>query len=663
MTPERLRQIRDVFEAALEHSPELRPAFLDEVCRDQVLRSEVHKLLDAHERTSGILDHPLLAEPKFPKMEGRRIGPYEIVREIGHGGMGTVYLAVRADDVFRKQVAIKLVRPEVSSAEVVRRFRQEREILAALDHPNIARLLDGGETEDGLLYVVMEYVNGQRIDVHCDLKRLALTERLQVFQSLCTATQYLHRQGVVHRDLKPGNVLVTTEGTVKVLDFGIAKLLRPVTEATALITLTGLQLMTPEYASPEQVKGNATSPLTDIYALGVILYELLTGHRPYRIQSRILHEIVRAICEEPPTRPSTVVTQTENVLDSDRQITPDAVGLVRRCSPEDLKHRLGGDLDNILLKALEKEPRQRYLSVQHFSEDIAAHLEGRPVTARTASALYRSAKFFQRHRIVIIAVVALTITLATGGIKINRTGVLALACGVAVLALWYASTDRRLGQRIAESGLYRYPGYFAAAAAIVLIFLPLTYGNYALAGFWLACCLYLGTNLAAWMSRDRWSGPLILDLSQPRDQSGILIVTLLGVSAVGPIIYKIVRHEPIGVNDVGFALMWIFLLLTKLVVESRLEIRERGIVNMGRLWRWVDIESYEWEAELRHHLFLQLAPGSLTVLKLNVRRKLAFLPPVRLRVPRHRVQEVGALMSRYLSDWPVLTAVSSVLRE
>ena len=224
MTPERLRQVRDVFEAALEHPPELRAAFLDDACDpDGELRGEVQKLLDAHEQSGGVLDQPLLVEPRVPKMEGRRIGPYEIVRELGRGGMGTVYLALRADDVFRKQVAIKVVRPEVGGAEVVRRFRQEREILAALDHPNIARLLDGGETEDGLLYVVMEYVDGQPVVTYCDHKRLNLIDRLHLFRWLFAAVQYLHQHGVVHRDLKPGNILVTTEGTVKVLDFGIAK--------------------------------------------------------------------------------------------------------------------------------------------------------------------------------------------------------------------------------------------------------------------------------------------------------------------------------------------------------------------------------------------------------------------------------------------------------
>ena len=250
--------------------------------------------------------------PDSPQSGGLCIERYELLRELGHGGMGTVYLATRADDVYHKHVAIKVVRRGAGGEEVVRRFRQEREILAMLDHPNIARLLDGGSTTNGLPYFVMDYVAGQPIDRYCDEGRLPVGDRLKLFSTVCAAVEYAHQHGVVHRDLKPSNILVNQEGVVKLLDFGIAKLLHTETDgATTLLTGDGLRIMTPEYASPEQVKGENVGVATDLYSLGVILYELLTGHRPYRIRTRLIHEVMRVICEEEPTRPSAVVTTIE----------------------------------------------------------------------------------------------------------------------------------------------------------------------------------------------------------------------------------------------------------------------------------------------------------------------------------------------------------------
>src|SRR5207248_236370 len=234
-----------------------------------------------------------------------------VLREIGHGGMGTVYLALRDDDVVQKQVAIKVVRAGAGEADVLRRFRQERAILASLDHPAIARLIDAGSTEEGLPYFVMDYVDGEPIDTWCDRHKLNVTERLKLFRAVCSGVQYAHQHLVVHRDLKPANILVTAEGEVKLLDFGIAKLVdREATPMDRAATETLIRRMTPEYASPEQVRGEPIHTASDVYALGVVLYELLTGHRPYRMRSYLMHEVERVICEEEPTRPSVVVTET-----------------------------------------------------------------------------------------------------------------------------------------------------------------------------------------------------------------------------------------------------------------------------------------------------------------------------------------------------------------
>lgn|SRR5262245_1045866 len=427
MTPERFRKIRNLYEAALEKDTEARQVFLREACSgDEALLNDVEHLLIAHERTAGFIQTPIFEiaaleseEQAIPRMEGRRIGAYQVLREIGRGGMGAVYLCSRADDVFHKQVAIKIVRPTGESTSLLRRFRQEREILASLDHPNIARLFDGGSTDEGLPYFVMEYVDGLRIDSWCNQKKLNVTERLELFRHVCAAVQYAHRHLVVHLDLKPSNILVTSEGTVKLLDFGIARLLRPRgEEAAPFLTLTGttLQCMTPEYASPEQIKGMPISTTSDVYSLGVVLYGLLTGHQPYRMNSRILHEIARVICEEDPALPSTIVTEIEELAGEGRsttRLTPEIVSAVREGNPARLKRRLEGDLDNILLKALQKEPPRRYGSVEQLNEDLRRHLEGLPVNARKDTFIYRSMKFVKRNRAGVTAGVFAAAMLAT----------------------------------------------------------------------------------------------------------------------------------------------------------------------------------------------------------------------------------------------------------
>jgi non-specific serine/threonine protein kinase/serine/threonine-protein kinase len=346
-------------------------------------------------------------------MVGRRIGPYQIVREIGHGGMGAVYLATRADDQYRKQVAIKLIRHGMDTDFVLRRFRTERQILAALDHPNIARLLDGSTTEEGLPYLVMEYIEGVPIGEYCDQHQLNTEERLKLFRQVCAAVHYAHQHLVIHRDIKPSNILVTEESLPKLLDFGIAKLLTPELAAQTLDpTASALRLMTPRYASPEQVRGEPITTASDIYSLGVVLYELVTGRSPYKPTSDAVHELMQAVCESEPEKPSTAVSG----IRGDKQRTTDGGQRTR----EKLRRKLRGDLDNIILMALRKEPERRYASVEQFSEDIRRHLEGLPVIARPATLSYRAGKFIRRHKVGVAAAALIVVILVAAIIGINH---------------------------------------------------------------------------------------------------------------------------------------------------------------------------------------------------------------------------------------------------
>jgi serine/threonine protein kinase/tetratricopeptide (TPR) repeat protein len=412
--PEKWERVKALFQSALERAPTEREGFLAQASGgDRSLRAEVESLLASHQNAHhfvGILSQPLAANSPAPEIQdpliGRLIGSYRVVRQIGRGGMAIVYLGVRADDQYRKQVAIKLVLPGFDTKEVLRRFRNERQTLAGLDHPNIVRLLDGGNTDQGLPYLVMDYVDGVPIDHYCDLHRLPTTERLQLFRQVCAAVTYAHLNLVIHRDLKPSNILVTAEGVPKLLDFGIAKLLNPELARTLLITQTNLRLMTPEYASPEQIRGESITPATDVYSLGVILYELLTGHRPYRLKLRTPLEVEKAICEAEPRKPSTAVTCSEEIADPDAStvttITPEQVSRTRDGDTQKLRRRLVGDLDVIVLKALCKEPQRRYASVHDFSEDIRRHLEHLPITARPSKFTYQASKFLRRHKEAVI---------------------------------------------------------------------------------------------------------------------------------------------------------------------------------------------------------------------------------------------------------------------
>ncbi|MBL8191971.1 MAG: serine/threonine protein kinase, partial [Acidobacteria bacterium] len=312
MTPTRWQQIDQLLESALELPADQRAAFLENSCNgDATLRREVEQLLAVDESVEDFLESApaeAMAEVLDAKLTsslvGSRVGPYQILRELGRGGMGIVCLAERTDQQYRQQVAIKLLWPGVNQAEIIRRFRRERQILANLHHPNIAQLFDGGTTEDGRPYFVMEHVTGQPITEYCRARQLTIAERLTLFQQVCSAVQYAHQNLVIHRDLKPGNILVTEDGTAKLLDFGIAKLLDAERHGLTAQTTTGALMMTPEYASPEQMRGQPVTTASDVYSLGVVLYELLTGQSPYEFKDRNLPELIRVVCEQEPIPPS-----------------------------------------------------------------------------------------------------------------------------------------------------------------------------------------------------------------------------------------------------------------------------------------------------------------------------------------------------------------------
>ncbi len=382
-------RLRELFDAALALEPQSRAAFVVEVCSgDPELHRELASLIAAHEAASGFLQMPAFGGLGTPAeheeadgMLGRRIGPYEVVGVIGSGGMGVVYRARRADDQFEQHVAIKVVKRGLDTELVLRRFRAERQILARLSHPGIARLLDGGSTEDGRPFFIMEHIEGHSIDVYASENDLDVGGRLELFRKVCAAVHHAHESRVVHRDIKPGNILVTRDGTPKLLDFGIAKILDA--DAGSETTIAGLAL-TPEYASPEQIRGETITPSTDVYSLGVLLYELLTGQRPYHRPRRRPEQVLRAICDEEPERPGAAAARAD--------LIPRGRDAPTRRDP------LCGDLDAIVLTALRKEPDRRYPSAEAFSEDIRRHVAGLPVLARRDSLTYRVGRVIRRNR-------------------------------------------------------------------------------------------------------------------------------------------------------------------------------------------------------------------------------------------------------------------------
>jgi eukaryotic-like serine/threonine-protein kinase len=410
LTAERWQQIKNVLAEVIDTPVADRDLFLSEACGgDSALRGQVEDLLEAHEATEAQeLDSSPIRQisSAIEAIDmGRRLGDYRLVAELARGGMGTVYRATRADDEYQKQVAIKIVDRGKLSSRSAELFRHERQILAGLEHPNIARLLDGGTDKDGSPYLVMEYVEGETITRYCDAHELSIEERLKLFQKICSAVHYAHQNLVIHRDIKPANILVSASGEPKLLDFGIAKII----DAGDAQTHT-LGSMTPAYASPEQLQGQAVTTATDIYSLGLVLYEVLTGRYAYEgFTSPARRQ--QAILEQDPERPSQAALQ--DCVDGEHSTTAQARGALRRLSAEKLSKRLTGDVESIVGKAVCKEPELRYNSAAQFSDDISRHLRGEPVIAHRNTLIYRGAKFIRRHTLgTISAFLALAMTLA-----------------------------------------------------------------------------------------------------------------------------------------------------------------------------------------------------------------------------------------------------------
>jgi eukaryotic-like serine/threonine-protein kinase len=451
MAAERWQRLEELFHAALEQQPADRATFLNEACGgDTELRAELDRLLHAHAHAStfvGSATAELGRVAAAIPADGRRVGGYRLLRELGRGGMGTVYLGERADAQFQMRVAVKLIKRGMETEAVLQRFRDERQILASLEHPNIARLLDGGTTGEGTPYFVMEYVDGLPIDEYCRAHQLSLADRLELFRKVSAAVAYAHQNLVVHRDIKPTNILVTAEGVPKLLDFGIAKLLDAGNGELTARTQFGPEAMTPQYASPEQLRGERVTTLSDVYALGVLLYELLAGARPYDVTDKPADEARRIVAEAEIVKPS---------------------AMAARRADHRLSRRLGGDLDTIVITAMRKEPAERYGSVALFADDVRRHTDGLPVVARGDSWSYRTARFVRRRKLGVAAAAAVLITLVGG--------VIATSWQARVAQAARARAERRFDdvRKLANSVLFDYhdaiealPGATAVRARLV----------------------------------------------------------------------------------------------------------------------------------------------------------------------------------------------------
>ena len=415
MADQRTVLAAELFKRTLDCPGEQRSAFLKEACgEDLELRCEVESLLKFNDQGDEFLEQPAIDIAVEPFLHealkpDQRIGNYKVVSHIGSGGMGEVYLA--HDQKLNRQVALKLVRFGTGGEEAARHFQREAQILASLNHLNIAQLYGAEIIPDGFSFLIMEYVEGVRIDKYCDDNQLSVRDRLEMFRRVCGAVHYAHQRLIIHRDIKPANILITKEGEPKLLDFGIAKLLDPEASMAGEQTVTFAAAMTPEYASPEQVRGETMTTASDVYSLGMILYELLTGQRPYRIKGRNPAEIARAITEQEPARPSTAIARSSG---SSKSQGP---------NPKILR----GDLDNIVLNAMRKESRRRYASVEQFSEDIRRYLGDRPITARKDTFSYRTVKFIKRNKVAVTTATLVVLAIVTG----------------LIVALWQAENARQ----------------------------------------------------------------------------------------------------------------------------------------------------------------------------------------------------------------------------
>jgi tetratricopeptide (TPR) repeat protein/tRNA A-37 threonylcarbamoyl transferase component Bud32 len=437
LTPERWLRVKDLFEEACTLDNVAQRLFLNDVCgNDGELRAEVASLLSAHSTAEAILDRSAVEylpqgafDAPLQDWQGRRMGAYELIACLGRGGMGEVWRARRADTQYEKEVAIKLVRAGYDTAFVLQRFKAERQILASLEHPNIARLIDGGMTQEGQPYLVMELVEGRPIDEYCETHNLAIAERLRLFREVCGAVSYAHQHLVVHRDLKPANILVTAEGSIKLLDFGIAKLLQaPAADGTPTdVTRTTMRALTPAFSSPEQILGLNITTASDVYSLGVVLFHLLAGRGPYRTNLASTRDAIRDVCETEPLKPSAAATQAAAI--NKTRALPDT------------------ELDDITLKALRKEPEKRYGSVEQLSEDLRRYLAGLPIIAHGGQFSYRAGKFLRRHRIEMAA-----------------AGVVAAALLVGMVAAMYEA-------RIANEQRARAERHFASVRALANTFM------------------------------------------------------------------------------------------------------------------------------------------------------------------------------------------------
>jgi len=406
LDPEAWSRVREIFDEASALPPDERTARVERRTDDPEIRAEVLSLLASFDADDDFLEArptPPGPGPGGPDL-GARVGPYRLVREIGTGGMGRVFEAERADELFEKRVAIKFIRRGMDSEAIMRRFHREREILAALEHPGIARLLDGGITATGQPWFVMELVEGLPVTEYCRTHALSVRDRIRVFRDICAAVHFAHQNLVIHRDLKPSNLLVTPTGSVKLLDFGVARLLQDRSDAGTALTEVGQRVLTPAYASPEQLAGAPVTTASDVYSLGVLLYELLTGERPFDTQGASLDEIARRVDSRQPTLPSEAV-RTRALRNAGHEGRPEP----------GLHGTLKGDLDNIVLMAMRREPERRYASASELSQDLERFLTGFPVRARRSTTGYRLRSFIRRHRTAVAAAALVLLTIVAGG--------------------------------------------------------------------------------------------------------------------------------------------------------------------------------------------------------------------------------------------------------